>query len=110
LRRHARATVEACAAGAAKPRGRPRHAAARALRRRAALVSDDAGEDDAEAAAAPERARDLDRAAESAHELLHDVEAEAHAAVAARRRAVHLTEHVEDDRQVLGADADPRVA
>src|SRR5438876_996256 len=86
------------------------YAAERCLRRGAVLVADDAGQDDAEAAAAPERAGDLDRAAEPGDELLHDVEPEAHAAVAARRRAVHLPEHVEDDRQVLGADADARVA
>src|SRR5438876_1196543 len=108
------------AAAAAPPRRRalkaaptPRsgaYAAERCLRRGAVLVADDAGQDDAEAAAAPERAGDLDRAAEPGDELLHDVEPEAHAAVAARRRAVHLAEHVEDDRQVLGADADARVA
>src|SRR5207249_10401133 len=58
LRRPACALGNACGAGAAKRRRCPRPSAAhrtRRLRGRAVLVADDAGEDDAEAGAAPER-------------------------------------------------------
>src|SRR5256885_2250924 len=53
---------------------------------------------------------ELDRAAELLDEAADDVEAETRALVATRERAVGLTEHLEDRRVVLRADADAAVA
>src|SRR5437867_738627 len=68
-----------------------------------------AGEGNAERGAAARSALDVDRAAQTIHELLHDVEAEPDAAALARRGGVDLAEHVEDERHLVGRDADPGV-
>ena len=62
-----------------------------------------------ERAALAGRARDADLAAEQPRDLAADVEAEARAAVLARRRAVGLLEGLEDQRELLVGDPDAGV-
>ena len=57
----------------------------------------------------PTRLVTRDLAAEEVDQALHQRQAEAHAVVVAAHRAVDLAELVEDERQLVRGNADPRV-
>ncbi len=64
---------------------------------------------DGEGGALAGGARDLDRAAVQRDQLLDEREPDPRALVAAAARALHAVEAIEDPRQLVGGDPDPRV-